>query len=142
MEEKFFYCDSCGNLALLLIASGVVPECCGEEMTMLEAKSADDGHEKHVPVVQRLSANKISISIGSTPHPMTATHLIEFVCLQTTNGFVMRHLSAGDKPEVEMRFTGRPIAVYAYCNIHGLWHTNIKDMFADKPEEFHEIMTC
>ena len=58
----------------------------------------------------------------------------EFVCLQTTEGFAVRHLKAGDDPKVVFRFTGKPIAVYAYCNVHGLWRLNIKDLCDNKTE--------
>ena len=42
MEDRFFSCETCGNLVMMLIASGVTPVCCGEEMTELVAKSADE----------------------------------------------------------------------------------------------------
>lgn len=134
MEDRFFSCESCGNLVMMLIASGVTPVCCGEEMTELVAKLADEGKEKHVPVVNRISSSEMTVAVGATLHPMVSNHLIEFVCLQTTEGFAVRHLKAGDDPKVVFRFTGKPIAVYAYCNVHGLWRLNIKDLCDNKTE--------
>ena len=54
MEDRFFSCETCGNLVMMLIASGVTPVCCGEEMTELVAKSADEGKEKHQRHAQRV----------------------------------------------------------------------------------------
>ena len=132
MEENFFYCDSCGNLALMLIASGVTPECCGDEMTCLNAQSADEGREKHVPVVSVSADHELTVTVGSTPHPMVANHFIEFVCLQTTDSFVIHQLKAGEEPKAVLRFSGKPVAVFAYCNIHGLWRADISNMCQGK----------
>lgn len=135
MEEKFLCCDSCGNMVLMLNDSGVEPECCGEVMTLLEAKTVDMGREKHLPVVAPLSNHEIKVTVGEQPHPMVANHLIEFVCLQTTDGIVVRKLSAGNPPEAVFRFTGVPLAVYAYCNVHGLWKAEFKNICQGKETE-------
>lgn len=127
MEEKFFYCDTCGNLAVMLLYSGVTPQCCGGDMTELAAQSTDAGREKHVPVIKSLTENEITISVGCYPHPMTANHYIQFVCLQTTNGVIMRRLSPNDSTDITLMFTGKPLAIYVYCNVHGLWCLGIKE---------------
>lgn len=125
MEERFYYCDSCGNLLIAAIASGVVPYCCGSEMTLLKPNTTDGNKDKHVPVVSSISCNSLVVKIGSEPHPMTREHNIRFVCLQTSVGFIIRYLDESDPPEVKFRFDGKPIAVYAYCNLHGLWRADI-----------------
>lgn len=133
MEERFYFCESCGNFFIAAIASGVIPYCCGDEMKLLKANTTDGNKEKHVPVVQYTSQHSIKVCIGSEPHPMTAQHNIRFVCLETSVGGIIRYLKEDEKPEVCIRFNGKPIAVYAYCNIHGLWK-------ADVPE--YDIGTC
>lgn len=127
MEERFYFCDTCGNLMIAAIASGVAPYCCGKEMTLLKPNTTDGNTEKHVPVVTFTSKDTIKVEIGSLPHPMTEQHNIRFVCLHTSVGIVLRYLNENDPPEACIRFTGKPIAVYAYCNIHGLWRTDIPD---------------
>lgn len=127
MEEKFFFCDTCGNLLIAAIASGVTPDCCGHEMTQLEPNTSDGAHEKHVPVVTYNSRHSLKVSIGSAPHPMTLAHNIQFVCLETTSDFVVRFLTPETPPEVCIRFNGKPIAVYAYCNLHGLWRADVPE---------------
>lgn len=125
MEERFYFCNSCGNLMIAAIASGVVPYCCGEEMTLLNPNTTDGNKEKHLPVVNLTSSNTLKVTIGSEPHPMTSKHNIRFICLETTNSVIVRYLKENEPPEACIRFNGRPIAVYAYCNIHGLWRTDI-----------------
>lgn len=127
MEERFYFCNSCGNLMIAAIASGVIPYCCGEEMTLLHPNTTDGNKEKHVPVVTFTSNHSMKVCIGSEPHPMTAQHNIRFVCLETNIGGVVRYLKEDDPPEVCIRFDGKPIAVYAYCNIHGLWRVDVPE---------------
>lgn len=109
------------------IASGVIPHCCGDEMTLLKANTTDGAKEKHVPVVKYTSNHSIKVSIGSEPHPMTAQHSIRLICLETSIGGVIRYLKEGETPEVCIHFDGKPIAVYAYCNLHGLWRVDVPD---------------
>lgn len=58
---------------------------------------------------------------------MTPEHNIRFVCLETNVGGILRYLKEDNPPEVEICFTGKPIAVYAYCNIHGLWRAEVPE---------------
>ena len=125
MEEKFYFCKKCGNLAVMITASGVTPKCCGDDMECLVAHTGNEGIEKHLTVVEKISDNEVIVRVGSNPHPMVEAHYIEFICLQTSTGFVISRLKPEEKPEVRMCFTGTPIAVYAYCNIHGLWRTDL-----------------
>ena len=113
------------------IASGVIPYCCGEEMTLLEPNTTDGNKEKHVPVVTYTSSHSIKINVGSEPHPMTPEHNIRFVCLETSVGGIIRYLDEDAPPEVCIRFNGKPIAVYAYCNLHGLWRAEVPPQNAD-----------
>lgn len=121
MEERFFYCESCNNVLIAAIASGVIPYCCGDEMTLLKPNTSDGNVEKHVPVVAELSDHSIRVKIGSEPHPMTAAHNIRFICLQTTKEIIIRYLNVSEAPDVTIQFCGNPLAIYAYCNLHGLW---------------------
>ena len=125
MEERFYYCESCGNLAFMALASGITPYCCNIEMTKLKANTVDASKEKHVPVVEFLSDKEIKVRIGSESHPMTDKHGIRFICLETDKGGIIRYLCNDHAPEVCIRFNGKPIAVYAYCNLHGLWGTKL-----------------
>lgn len=128
MEERFYFCNTCGNLMIAALASGVMPYCCGEKMTLLKANTSEGNGEKHLPVVTFNSGHSMTVRIGTLPHPMTAQHNIRFVCVETTQGCIVRYLKEDDLPEVCIRFNGKPIAVYAYCNVHGLWRVDAPAM--------------
>lgn len=127
MEERFYYCKSCGNLAFMAVASGVNPKCCGSDMQKLKANTSDGSMEKHVPEVDVVDKHNIKVRVGSAPHPMQDDHYIRFVCLETSMGGIIRYLEPGCEPEVCFCFKGKPKAVYAYCNIHGLWKKEMKE---------------
>ena len=99
--------------------------CCGEKMTELVANTAEASKEKHLPVVTA-SKDSLTVKVGSVPHPMEAEHNITFVYVETEHGGQRKALKPGEKPEVTFKFADdKPTAVYAYCNLHGLWKTEI-----------------
>ena len=126
MEAKrFFLCKHCGNLVGMIESSGVEIICCGEPMTQLVPGSEDASHEKHVPVVT-IEGDKVSVDVGSAAHPMTDKHYITWIFLQTEHGGQRKVLHPGDAPHAVFALTeDKPVAVYAYCNLHGLWKTDI-----------------
>lgn len=121
MEERFYFCNTCGNLLIAAIASGVIPYCCGEAMILLDPNTTDGAIEKHLPVVTFTSAHTMKVNVGSASHPMTPQHNIRFVCLVTDLGGIIHYLQDTDEPEVSFCYEGHPLKVYAYCNLHGLW---------------------
>lgn len=125
METKFFLCKHCGNVIQKYVDSGVKVVCCGEPMTELVANTVDASYEKHLPVVTKVDDCTLKIEVGSAPHPMTAEHHISFIYVETETGGQFVHLT--DKPEALFcTCKNRPIAVYAFCNLHGLWKTEVK----------------
>ena len=90
-------------------------------MGELEANTVDASTEKHVPVVSTCK-NVLRVKIGSQPHPMTKEHYIEFIAVDNAGKVYIEFLTP-DMP-AEAKFTidpTRPVAVYEYCNLHGLW---------------------
>ena len=70
--------------------------------------------------------NKISAVIGSVIHPMVEEHYIQFIALETDNGLHVRFLAAGQEPKAVFELNGEEaVAVYEYCNLHGLWKKEI-----------------
>ncbi len=126
MQVKFYVCRHCGNIIAYAKSSGVPVMCCGEEMVKLTPNTVDAAHEKHIPVVT-VEGNRVHVAIGSAAHPMTEAHLIEWVVLQTKQGNQRKALTAGGKPEVCFCICegDKVEAAYAYCNLHGLWMTNV-----------------
>ncbi len=123
--SKFYICEHCGNIIGMVHDSGVPVVCCGQKMTRLEPGTVEASHEKHIPVVS-IEDGKVKVDIGSVPHPMIDEHFIQWVYLQTDRGGQRKCLSPGDAPEVNFALAEeKPVAVFAYCNLHGLWMTEL-----------------
>lgn len=120
MEVKFYLCEHCGNIVAKVKDAGVPVVCCGEPMKEIVANTTDAAQEKHVPAVTR-DGNVISVNVGTVDHPMTEEHYIEFIVLETKTGFRVEYLKPGDAPKADFYEKEKAIAVYAYCNLHGLW---------------------
>ena len=114
------------TLVMLINKSTAEISCNGAPMKLLTANTTDAAQEKHVPVVE-IEGNKISVKVGSVAHPMTDAHLIEWIYLQTKKGGQHRYLTSADKPEATFFIAegDTPLAVYEYCNLHGLWKAEI-----------------
>ena len=124
MATKFYKCTHCGNVIEKGVDSGVPVVCCGEEMEELIPNTVDASGEKHVPVVTRIDEHTIKVEVGSVPHPMLPEHHIAFIYVETERGGIRVNLT--DKPEaIVCHCAERPIAVYEYCNLHGLWKTEL-----------------
>ena len=124
-EAKFYVCETCGNLVGMINESGVNMVCCGKKMTQIVPGTVEASKEKHIPVAT-VEGDTVKVNIGSVDHPMTEEHLIEWVYLQTCRGGQRKCLKAGDAPTVTFALCDeKPIAVYAYCNLHGLWKVEL-----------------
>ena len=120
-ENKFYICEHCGNIIGMIHNSGVPMMCCGQKMTKLEAGVVEASHEKHIPVVT-VEGNTVRVNVGSVTHPMSEEHHIAWIYLQTNRGGQRKCLDVTGAPEVTFALADEtPVAVYAYCNLHGLW---------------------
>lgn len=125
-EVKFYICKHCGNIVGLIHNAGVPLVCCGEKMSELVPNTTEAATEKHLPVVE-MDGNIVKVSVGSVEHPSTEEHYIAWVYLETAHGGQRKAIKPGDKPVVSFALQDDElIAVYAYCNLHGLWKTEIK----------------
>ena len=124
-ETKFYICEHCKNLVEVINASGVPMKCCGQNMTELIPGTTDAAVEKHVPVVA-VDGNTVKAAIGEVIHPMTEEHSIQWIYLKTDKGGHRKDLNPGEEPVAEFKLSDeKPVAVYEYCNLHGLWKTDI-----------------
>ena len=122
---KFYVCETCGNLVGMINESGVPMMCCGKKMQQIVPGTVEASKEKHIPVAT-FENGVLTVNVGSVDHPMTEEHLIEWVYVQTDRGGQRKVLNAGDAPKLTFVFTDeKPVAVYAYCNLHGLWKTEL-----------------
>ena len=116
---KFFRCRHCGKVIVKVVDSTVPTICCGEPMKELVANTIDAATEKHLPVVKK-EKGKIFVKVGSTPHPMTPEHYINFIVLSGADGYAIKFLKPGDNPEAIFNDENYTEA-YSYCNLHNLW---------------------
>ncbi len=120
---KFYRCEKCGNLVGMVKESGVPLMCCGQKMTeLIPGTSEGAAAQKHVPVYT-VAGNKVSVAVGSAEHPMDIGHSIEWIAIETVKGAQRKVLKPGSAPKAEFALTDDDslVAVYAYCNLHGLW---------------------
>ena len=122
MEQKFLICKHCGNIVAAVKESGVPVVCCGEKMSLIVPGEVEASREKHIPEF-KVEGNIVHVTVGSVEHPMTPEHYIEWVSIQTKQGNQRKQLQPGQEPKVCFSLCeGDEVeAVYAYCNLHGLW---------------------
>ncbi len=113
---KVYQCEKCGKT---LVSK---EELKLEGWKELVACSTDAAKEKHVPVVSK-KCKTVKVDVGSVAHPMTAEHLIEWVAVETAQGYQIKHLTADSAPVCTFTLADGDsvVDVYAFCNLHGLW---------------------
>ncbi|MFW6158785.1 MAG: desulfoferrodoxin [Planctomycetota bacterium] len=126
MAERLevYACEGCGNIVEVLTGGPGGLECCGCPMKRLEAKTADEGKEKHVPVVEA-SDGGLKVTVGGVPHPMLEKHYIEWIELVHGGKAYREFLEPGAEPAAAFAVDAAPEDVTAreHCNVHGLWAT-------------------
>lgn len=124
--EKFYICRKDGNIISVVKGEASDFSCAGEKMEVLVPNTVDAAKEKHVPVVLE-EGNKVTVTVGSTLHPMLQEHFIEWIYIETNMGNQIKFLKPGDKPErIFMLAEGEKLlAAYEYCNLHGLWKKEV-----------------
>ena len=122
MEMKFYRCKKCGQIVAIVEKKACPIMCCGEPMEEIVPGTTDAAVEKHVPVYE-VKDNKVYVTVGEVAHPMLAEHYIEWIALQTKNGNQRKKLNPEEEPKAVFAILedDEVLAVYAYCNLHGLW---------------------
>ena len=125
-DVKFFRCNHCGNIVEMIHESGVPIVCCGENMHELVPNTSDGAGEKHVPVVS-LDGENVVVRVGAVDHPMLPEHFIQWIYVQTNLGGMKKYLNPNEGPAASFKLAEgeKAVAVYEYCNLHGLWKTTL-----------------
>lgn len=118
--NEIYKCAICGNIVEVVHASGGQLVCCGQPMNLQIKNTTEAALEKHIPIIEKIE-NGFKVSVGSTLHPMSEEHYIEWVELMTEEKVYRKYLKPGDTPIVEFFIGFEVIKVRAYCNLHGLW---------------------
>ena len=121
----FYQCSICGNIAIKVVDGGGTMTCCGQPMKVMEPNTTDAAQEKHVPAVA-IEGDVLTAQVGSVEHPMAEDHFIQWIYVVTEEGVLARCLKPGEAPAATFALDGqKPIAVFEYCNKHGLWKADV-----------------
>jgi len=120
--KEIYKCNVCGNIVEMTHTGVGELVCCGQPMELQNAKTKDEGKEKHVPVVE-ISGDNVLVNIGEVEHPMTEEHYIEWVEIITSARVYRKTFTPGEKPFAKFSISEEVMSVRAYCNVHGLWKT-------------------
>ena len=115
-----YKCSGCGLLLEVVIGADCKLSCCGTEMELLEAKTADATTEKHVPVIEKVDGG-VKVKVGSVAHPMEESHYIEWVEIIADGEAYRQFLNPGEAPEATFCIKAEQVTAREYCNLHGLW---------------------
>jgi superoxide reductase len=118
---QIWKCEVCGNIIEILHEGADSLVCCDKPMILKKPQTQDpEKDEKHVPVIEDKK-----VKIGAIEHPMEEKHYIEWIeGVGKNNKYCKVFLNPGDKPEIEFDFEVKQAR--AYCNLHGLWKSEIK----------------
>ncbi len=125
-RNQIYKCEHCGIITSVIQAGGGALVCCGTEMQLMEAKAtAQEGKEKHVPVIE-IDGSTVSVSVGSVPHPMEEAHFISLIQLMQNGKVIMgKTLSPGEEPKAVFYNIENTenLSARELCNLHGLWES-------------------
>ncbi len=119
---SFYECKHCGNIVMFLKSSGLIPSCCGEEMSLMTCNTSEGTGEKHLPVIT-VNKDRVIVSVGEVAHPMMEEHHIDWIVLETNKGMHVTYLTlfGGASAGFTLQKGEHVIAAYEHCNLHGLW---------------------
>ena len=95
--------------------------CCGEQMKNLTANSTDGAVEKHIPTYE-IKGDLIEVVVN---HVMDPDHYIEWISASTENEEHVKYLNPGEEAKAVFKYQ-KGMVLYAYCNKHLLWKTEVK----------------
>ncbi len=131
--RELYRCEICNNVVEVAHEGAPALVCCGQAMTKLDAKTEDEGREKHVPVAEEEDACPcgrgpvvrqigVKVKVGSVEHPMEEKHYIKFIEVLTKDKVLRAELAPGDRPEAHFWVAKDDmIEVREFCTVHMLW---------------------
>jgi len=123
--RELYKCSICGNVVEIVHTGATSLVCCGQPMEKMAVKTQDEGREKHLPVVEKTDGG-ILVKVGSVEHPMLDAHYIQFIEVLTKEKVCRAELAPGMKPEAQFPVAMEDVLqVREYCNLHGVWATEL-----------------
>ncbi len=128
--RELYRCEICGNVVEIAHEGAPALVCCEQPMGKLEAKTSDEGQEKHVPIIVENSECScgcagdlcIKVQVGSVEHPMEDKHYIKFIEVLTVDKILRAELKPGRAPAAEFCVKKEDIVeIREFCTVHMLW---------------------
>ncbi len=116
-------CENCGAVVQVekdCKCKGCGISCCGKPMKEVKANSVECAVEKHKPCYE-IVGNEIVVSVN---HVMEEEHYIEYVGLISKSKEIKVCFCPNETAKVVFPYI-KGSKVYAYCNKHGLWETDV-----------------
>ena len=117
-------CSKCGALVRVIEVCncddcGIT--CCGTKMNKLTPNSTDGAVEKHLPSYEE-KEGKVYVTVN---HVMEEDHYIEWISFVYDDIEITTYLKPGKKAVAHGKYI-KGMKIYAYCNKHGLWVTEVE----------------
>ena len=122
---ELYRCSVCENLVEVLSCGNGELVCCGKPMELINTNESDlkELNDKHVPLIEK-NIEGFTIRVGSTVHPMTNEHHIDFIqAISKDFKYVKtKFLSVEEAPQLNIKCKcENSVWARALCNIHGLF---------------------
>ena len=117
--NEVYKCEMCGNIVELVHGGPGALSCCNQKMVRFTENTTDAAQEKHVPVID-ITADSITVKVGSVAHPMLDEHSIELIELIADGKVYRQNLKPGEAPEATFPVIAQQVTAREYCNLHGL----------------------
>ena len=117
-------CDKCGAMVKVLkdcTCDNCGIKCCEEEMKELIPNSVDAAFEKHVPIYE-VKDGKIFVRVN---HVMEEEHYIKWISIVFDDKEVTTFFEPNKEAITHCKYIPGS-TIYAYCNKHGLWKTEVE----------------
>ena len=124
MELVIKRCAKCGAMVKVIedcTCENCGIKCCGEVMEALVPNSTDAAVEKHVPAYE-VKDGKVFVKVN---HVMEEDHYIEWISFVFEDKTVTKYFKPGQEAVTHCKYVPGS-KIYAYCNKHGLWKTDVE----------------
>lgn len=117
----FYRCTNCNHVYVNILSHENEPTCCGEKTIPIEHNISFEDTYQHLINVRQIG-KFLTITMKQT-HPMIDVHHLEFICVETTEGYHLKrlHLDQEVKLDFIMSLNEEVTNIYVYCSVHSLW---------------------
>lgn len=118
-ELKLKVCKICGKVVEVQENDEI--ECCGVPMEDIVSNTVECAVEKHIPTYEKVE-DEIFVRVN---HVMEKDHYIEWICMVDKEEKIKVELYPEQEASARFPYINGA-KIYAYCNKHGLWESEVK----------------